>query len=95
LVILPRSFQYSALESPDSWEKNAYQNLGRYVHEPFNYFERVRDEVDYPIYPLLTDFQETDVFPTCFIDDPHYNASGAHLAAARIYKRLKSAGDLD
>jgi hypothetical protein len=40
--------------------------------------------VDFPVYSLLEGFQETEVFPTCFHDDPHWNASGSNLAAELI-----------
>lgn len=85
LVILPRSYQYSDRESPDNWEKKFYEPLGKYVHEPFKYFESIRNEVDYHIYSLLPDFQASEVFPTCFDDDPHWNEAGAAVAAEAIY----------
>ena len=62
-----------------------YRNFGPYIHEPFRYFESVRDEVSYPIYSLLDDFRNTDVFPTCFDRDPHWLPAGARVAAEAIY----------
>src|SRR5262249_6834413 len=32
LLVFPRSFQYSAAESPNSWERDAYQALSPYSH---------------------------------------------------------------
>jgi len=88
LVILPRAYQYSVRESPNSWERNAYEALGPWVHEPFTYFDSIRNEVDFPIYALLPDFQEDELFPTCFDDDPHWNANGARVAAEAILRHL-------
>ncbi|OAD23410.1 hypothetical protein THIOM_000761 [Candidatus Thiomargarita nelsonii] len=86
LMILPRSYQYSDKESPNNWEKNEYEILGQYSHEPFKYFESIKNEVDYPIHSLLPDFQNTTIFPTCFDHDPHWNEEGARIAAEAIYK---------
>jgi hypothetical protein len=85
LFVFPRNFQYNDRESPHSWEKSFYAGFGPYIHEPFRYFESVRGEVSYPIYSLLEDFQNTDVFPTCFDRDPHWLPSGARVAAEAIY----------
>lgn len=89
LVILPRSYQYSTRESPNSWEKDAYENLGPHALAPFDYFEHVGNSAPYPVYSLLKDFQHTAVFPTCFNDDPHYNPAGAAVAAEAIYAKVK------
>lgn len=86
LMILPRSYQYSDKESPNNWEKNEYEILGPYSHEPFKYFEGIKNEVDYPIHSLLPYFQNTTIFPTCFDHDPHWNEEGARIAAEAIYK---------
>jgi hypothetical protein len=87
LIILPRNFQYSAHESPDCLEKSRYryENLGPYVLEPFKYFEEIRAKVNYPVFSLLPYFQKTTVSPTCFKEDPHWNANGARVAAEAIY----------
>jgi hypothetical protein len=45
--------------------------------------------VDYPIYSILRDFQETDLFPTCFENDPHWNPNGTSVAAVAIARRLE------
>jgi len=95
LFLLPRNYQYSAVESPDSWEKDAYEILGPYCHEPFRYFEGIRDEVDFPIFSLLPDFQQTTVFPTCFPDDPHWNEQGARVAAEAMLGYCHAEGYFD
>ncbi len=92
LIILPRSYQYSDRECPNNWEKNAYTPLGKYVLEPFKYFEKIREDVDYPIYSLLSNFQNTEVFPTCFDHDPHWNEDGNRVAAEAIYQILMNNG---
>ena len=88
LVILPRGYQYDERESPDSWERVRYTVMGPYRLEPFRYFDQLRPRVDFPIVSLLDDFQNTDVFPTCFQDDPHWNAEGAEVAAQAITREL-------
>ena len=37
---------------------------------------------------LLEDFLSTDVFPTCFRDDPHWNPAGHRVAAEAIVEKL-------
>ena len=87
LLVFPRGYQYSEKESPNNWEKSEYQILGPYAHEPFKYFKQLEDEnVDYPIYSLLADFQDSTTFPTSFDDDPHWNETGNRIAVEAIYK---------
>lgn len=89
LVMLPRHFQYSARESPRNWEKGSYPLLGPYVREPFKWLDALRPRVDFPCHSLLEDFEQTDVFPTCFEHDPHWNADGARVAAEGILRILR------
>ncbi|MFT5052770.1 MAG: hypothetical protein ACI8QZ_004207 [Chlamydiales bacterium] len=89
LVVLPRNYQYSDRESPTSVEWERYTALGPYALEPFRFFDEVRGGVDYPILSLLEDFQQTDVFPTCFEDDPHWNPEGHGVAAQAILRHLE------
>ena len=86
LFVLPRNYQYSDRESPNNWERHHYETLGPYAHEPFKYFDSIRDEVDYPIYSLLDDFRHSEIFPTCLEWDPHWTAAGARVAAEAIYE---------
>jgi len=85
LLVFPRSFQYSARESPNNWERDAYKVLGPYSLEPFALFDKLRDSVKFPIYSLLHDFQTTTVFPTVLYDDPHWTEKGHRLVAERVY----------
>lgn len=84
VIVLPRTYQYSDRESPENWEKGEYTVLGPHSLEPFRFFEELSERVDYPIHSLLETFQETDIFPTSFEDDPHWNPEGAKLAASEI-----------
>ncbi|RIK67318.1 MAG: hypothetical protein DCC65_07160 [Planctomycetota bacterium] len=92
LVMLPRHFQYSYREAPKSWEKASYTVMGPYVKEPFKWLAALRARVDYPCYSLLEDFEKTSVFPTCFEDDPHWNAAGCRVAAEGIVRILSAEG---
>ena len=84
--MFPRSYQYSNKECPNNWEKSQYQVLGPFAHEPFKYFEQIKDDVDYPIFSLLPDFQDSTIFPTVFDNDPHWNETGNRIAVNAIYK---------
>jgi hypothetical protein len=90
LTIMPRTYQYSDRESPESWERTRYTALGPHSLEPFRYFDEVRENVDYPVWSLLKDFQETDVFPTALLDDPHWNPAGHEVAAKGMARRLRN-----
>jgi hypothetical protein len=92
LAILPRPFQYSAEESRKSWESDRYTPLGPFALEPFRYFEQLQGERDYPIHSLLPAFQQTEVFPTAFKSDPHWNADGARVAAEALVRFVEEAG---
>ena len=85
LTIFPRSFQYRRSDDPQKQEAGAYEVMGPYVYEPFKLFEQLQPDVPYPIYSLLQHFLDTDVFPTCFPDDPHWNADGCRVAAEGLY----------
>jgi len=86
LLVFPRSYQYSDKECPNNWEKSQYQALGPFAHEPFKYFEQIKADVDYPIFSLLPDFQDSTIFPTVFDNDPHWNETGNRIAVNAIYK---------
>lgn len=86
VFVFPRGYQYSAAESPNNWEQAEYEILGPYAHEPFRYFEEIAPTVDYPIFSLLSDFQETEVFPTALDNDPHWTQAGNRVAADAVYR---------
>jgi hypothetical protein len=88
LVVLPRSFQYSDREAPKDWNRNQYQILGPHALEPFRFFEELQTEVPFSVHSLLPAFQNTDVFPTCFEADSHWNDSGTTVAAEAIADAL-------
>jgi hypothetical protein len=92
VAVFPRNFQYSDRESPESWEAGEYEPLGPYAIEPFRYFEAMAREVDYPVWSLLDDFLTADIFPTCFVDDPHWNENGVAVVAGGLARRLEASG---
>ena len=75
-------YQHDARESPNARERERYTVMGPYSREPFRFFEELAPEVDYPIFSLLEDFENSGVFPKCFDNDPHWNADGHGVAAA-------------
>jgi len=88
LVVMPRCYQYSDRESPASWERGAYEPLGPHVLEPFRFFEEVAPALPYPVLSALPAFQQTDVFPTCLDDDPHWTVAGHGVAAGAVLEGL-------
>jgi hypothetical protein len=84
VVVLPRSYQYSARESPHNWEAPQYTTLGPWSAEPFRFFASIRDQLSFPVLSLLETFQRASAFPTCFPDDPHWTPAGHRLAAEAI-----------
>lgn len=95
VLVLPRNFQYSARESPRSWEAGAYQPLGPHVHVPFRFLEERAVGASFPVVSLLPAFQQTDVFPTCFAGDPHWTPGGARVAAAAAARAVVDGEWLD
>lgn len=89
LVVLPRAFQYEPRETPHNWEAGEY---GSHPLEPLLWAETLAAEVDFPVISLLSDFQETPVFPTTFADDPHWNADGIRVAAEAIWRHCERLG---
>jgi hypothetical protein len=84
VLVFPRSFQYSDKESPRNWERGSYEVLGPHVLEPFVLFERLKQQVSFPVYSLLHDFQTTEVFPTVQHSDPHWTEKGNRFVAERL-----------
>jgi len=87
MFVIPRYFQYSPESSPDDWEAKAgeYSTPGPYSFEPFRYFLEMRDEVPYPVYSMLSDFQNYAGPSTVFPNDAHLNATGTSYAAKVIF----------
>ena len=90
LVMYPRGYQYTTRESPDNWEAEQYQPLGPHVQEPFRYFRDLAAQLPYPVFSLLPAFEQSTEFPLFFRDDPHWNRSGARLAAEHVARWLAS-----
>ena len=90
LVTYPRGYQYTTRESPDNWEAEQYQPLGPHVQEPFRYFRDIQAHLPYPVFSLLPAFEQSTEFPLFFRDDPHWNRSGARLAAEHVARWLAS-----
>ncbi len=92
VIVQPRNFQYSDRESPSSWERGQYENLGPFVLEPFVFFEEQAATAPFPIHSLLPAFRETDVFPTCYTGDPHWTPAGTQVAADALVEMAITQG---
>ncbi len=92
VVLVPRGFQYSSRESPENWEKGAYELGGPNVRAPSDYFEGKRKELRYPVLDLLPVFEQSGIFPLFLETDPHWNQRGALLAAETIESFLEQEG---
>jgi hypothetical protein len=94
LVILPRHFQYSMDECPKEMRRknHKYTRMGPNVQEPFRYFEEIKEIVDYPVYSLQPDFQNSGVFPTTFFKDQHWTSAGTRVAMDAILRIVQEEG---
>ncbi len=88
VIALPRSYQYSDREAPMDQYGRRVTPLGPHSLAPFRFFEEVSERVPYPIHSILEAFQTTRLFPTCFVNDPHWNDNGTSVAAAAITRVL-------
>ncbi len=92
LVLLARGLQYSNRECPDYVGRVLYTPLGPYVLEPNRWFETYCAVTGFQCYSLLDAFRTTKVYPTCYDDDPHWNASGHRVAAEALAVFLRDGG---
>ncbi len=92
LVLLPRGLQYSDRESVNYGARVLYTPLGPYVLEPNRWFETYCAATGFQCYSLLQAFRTSQVFPTCYDDDPHWNASGHRVAAEALAVFLRDGG---
>ncbi len=92
VLVLPRWYQFDERECPEDpdmlFPHSRHTVLGPYSVELFGWFEAWSESANFPIGSLLTDFRATEVFPTCFPDDPHWNAAGHRVAADAIVRKL-------
>lgn len=89
VFIPPRHWQYTDQESPLSWERHNYVAKSEHVLNNFVYFDEKAITAPFPIISLLKDFQQTNVFPTTFEKDSHWNPDGAKFAAERILEHCQ------
>ena len=92
VIVLPRAYQHSRLESPRNWERSRYEVGGPFVREPFRYFEESKGDLDYPVFELLSAFEAATQFPLYFENDPHWNPDGARVAGQAAARHLREAG---
>jgi len=92
VFIPPRHWQYTDKESPHSWEKGSFETMGPYALENYRYFNEKRPTTPYPLISLLDDFKNSNVFPTTFDKDSHWNQYGAQLDAHAVFNHVLSLG---
>lgn len=98
LVLLPRNFHWNADESPLNWEvkkEKHYRGDEPYRFTFFEFFEERAARDGLHLLSLLPAFKQSNIFPLCHRDDPHYNPTGCRLAAAAILDYLRKENLLD
>ena len=84
----PRGYQYSAKESPRNRYKERVTVLGPHCMEPFRWVQEIAPTKRYPIHSLFPAFKNSRLFPTCFVNDPHWNDNGTTITAQAITPQL-------
>jgi len=92
VIIPPRHWQYTDKESPHTWEQGSFEAMGPYALENYRYFDEKRPTTPYPLVSLLDDFKNSNVFPTTFDKDSHWNQHGAKLAAEAVFNHALAEG---
>jgi hypothetical protein len=90
VAILPRGFQFSTQESQGSWEKHLYRGSQEFAQSPFQFFMQPEIQARLPTLSLLHAFQASSVSPLYFNHDPHWNPSGAKVAALTVASWIES-----
>jgi hypothetical protein len=94
VFVPPRHWQYTDRESPLSWEKHNYTAMGPHVLNNFHFIDEKAPQAPFPVVSLLEDFRQTEVFPTTFEKDSHWNPEGAKLVAQMVLKHCEALGCL-
>ncbi len=96
LVVLPRYQQFDPTECPDDWERDGFaRSGGRWLLQPFSWFEARATQADFPVWPLLEAFVADPRKPKVFPNDPHYNPTGHEIAGEAVVERLLAGGAVD
>ena len=88
LLVLPRFHHWNPKESPDYWERNEYSVNEPYQFAYLDYFDSIRDSLDYPVFNLLPAFKSTDQYPLTFREDAHWNRDGNAFVARIVAEYL-------
>ena len=92
LVICARYFHWSDRECPRDFAASRYRHDEPHEMAIFEYFESVRDQVDFRIFSLLPAFEASEEFPLVFDTDPHWNAAGHQVVGEALADYLSSEG---
>ncbi len=86
LFILPRYQHYNKnqclMVDPEGTEGGAFPASDQYIFEIFRFFEQYGATSPFPVHSLLPYFQKTELFPTVFDDNLHYNENG-HIVSGQ------------
>lgn len=91
VFVNPKTFHYNEKESADNWLKDIARRTP-YSFEIFEYIDELSHTKPYPVVSLLPAFQKTDVFPTAFEKDAHWNRDGYKVAATEMVEQCKALG---
>ena len=84
LFIAPRYHHWSAMESPENWERSVYGETLEHQNAIFDFFDEMAKESEFEIINLLPAFQKTEEFPLVFRTDPHWNSAGNRFVAGQV-----------
>jgi hypothetical protein len=93
-AVNPKTFHYNEKESPLNWQKDIVRRTP-HSFEIFEYLKELSKSKPYPIITLLEAFQKTDVFPTAFERDAHWNRAGYRIAATELVRQCELNGCFD
>jgi hypothetical protein len=95
VLLPPRHWQYTADESPQSWENGSFDALGPYALENYRYFDGKRPSTSFPMISFLEDFKNNPQRPLTFAKDSHWNKYGARFFAERVVAHCEALGLFD
>ncbi|MFP4502304.1 MAG: hypothetical protein ACLFTT_14980 [Candidatus Hydrogenedentota bacterium] len=92
LVVVPRFHHWNPDASKDYWESDLYSVKEPYQFAYLDFFDRVKDELHYPVVNLLPAFESAQTYPLTIPGDAHWNMAGNRVAARALSDYLLREG---